>query len=462
MKKLIWGLPFALTVFIGACFTNRSSALDAGIQPISSEAVRAEFQHAWSGYKKYAWGHDALRPISRQPRNWYSHSLLMTPVDGYDTMVIMGLTAERAEAKDLILSRLSFNHDMSVQHFEVSIRILGGLLSAHELEGDPRFLGLAKELADRMLPVFNSPTGMPYRYVNLKTGKTFGNISCPAEVGTYILEYGTLSRLTGNPVYFEKAKRAMVELHKRRNPETGLVGGGIDVDTGRWTSTVVGVGGGVDSYFEYLLKGALLFDDPDLKRMWAETIAAINGHLAEEVSDPRLKSRLRLWYGRADMNTGRIVAPHFGSLDAFFPALLALGGDLDRAGRLQQSCLAMWDLHGTEPELLDYQRMTALVTVYPLRPEIVESAYYLHHYTGDPEYRRMGERFWRDMVRRCRTAEGYSGLLDVRTGLKSDDMESFFFAETLKYYFLLFSPPEACDFDGVVFNTEAHPLRLRK
>lgn len=453
MKKLTLGLLFSMALFAGACSANRSASIGSADLPVFPDEVRAEFRHAWGGYKKYAWGHDALRPISRRPKDWYRHSLLMTPVDAYDTMVIMGLTAERAEAKDLILSRLSFDYDMSVQHFEVSIRILGGLLSAHQLDGDPRFLALAKDLADRMLPVFNSPTGMPYRYVNLRTGKTSGNLSGPAEVGTYILEYGTLSRLTGNPVYYEKAKRAMVELHKRRNPDTGLVGGGIDVDTGRWTSAVVGVGGGVDSYFEYLLKGALLFNDPDLKQMWAETIAALNAHLAEEVNG-------RLWYGRADMNTGKITQPVFGSLDAFFPALLALGGDRDRAARLQQSCLAMWNLHGIEPELIDYRRMTALVTVYPLRPEIVESAYYLYHYTGNEEYRRMGERFWRDLVRRCRTSVGYSGLIDVRTGFKSDDMESFFFAETLKYYFLLFSPPEAFDFEGVIFNTEAHPLQL--
>jgi ER degradation enhancer, mannosidase alpha-like 2 len=453
MKKLAAVVWVGLSLLIGGCAANRPALANADL-PVTPDEVRAEFRHAWAGYKKYAWGADALHPISRRPRNWYSHSLLMTPVDGFDTMVIMGLTAERAEAKELILKNLSFDYDMSVQHFEISIRILGGLLSAYELDGDPRFLALAKDLADRMLPVFNSPTGMPYRYVNLRTGQTSGSISGPAEVGTYVLEYGVLSRLTGNPVYFEKAKLAMMELHKRRNPTTGLVGAAIDVDSGRWLATDVSVGGGVDSYFEYLLKGSLLFNDPDLKKMWAETISAINAHLAEEVNG-------RLWYGHADMNTGRITSPRFGSLDAFFPALLALGGDLDRAARLEHSCLAMWNMHGIEPEIIDYRSMTALVTVYPLRPEIVESAYYLYHYTGDEEYRRMGRVFWRDTLRRCRTDAGFSGLIDVRTGLKSDQMESFFFAETLKYYFLLFSPPSAFDFDAVIFNTEAHPYRLK-
>jgi len=87
---------------------------------------------------------------------------------------------------------------MEVQNFEVSIRILGGLLSAYELDGDNRFLALAKDLADRLIKSFDSPTGMPYRYVNLATGKTRGEISNPAEIGTYIIEYGIPSRHTGD------------------------------------------------------------------------------------------------------------------------------------------------------------------------------------------------------------------------------------------------------------------------
>src|SRR5665647_2403925 len=110
---------------------------------ISSDRVREEFLHAWNGYKQYAWGHDALKPLSKNYSDWYSTPLLMTPVDAFDTMVLMGLTAEAAEAKDLILSRLDFDLDMEVQHFEVTIRILGGLISAQQLDGDPRFLELA-------------------------------------------------------------------------------------------------------------------------------------------------------------------------------------------------------------------------------------------------------------------------------------------------------------------------------
>jgi mannosidase alpha-like ER degradation enhancer 2 len=142
------------------------------------------------------------------------------------------------------------------------------------------------------------------------------------------------------------------------------------------------------------------------------------------------------------------------------PALLALGGDVPRARALQESGLRMWRLHGIEPEALDYAQMKVLSGGYALRPEIIESAYYLNHYTGDPRYRAMGREFFEDFVRHCRTDAGYAALKDVRTKTKADSMESFVFAETFKYYYLLFAPKDALDFDAVTFNTEAHPLRL--
>lgn len=151
---------------------------------ILAEKVKSEFLHAWNAYKKYAWGHDALKPLSKSFHDWYTESLLMTPVDGYDTMLLMGLKDEAAEAKKLILEKLSFDKDMRIQNFEIVIRMLGGLLSAYQWDGDVKFLNLAQDLADRLLPVFNSSTGMPYGYINLKTGKVDQNISNPAEIGT--------------------------------------------------------------------------------------------------------------------------------------------------------------------------------------------------------------------------------------------------------------------------------------
>jgi mannosidase alpha-like ER degradation enhancer 2 len=413
--------------------------------------VKAEFSHAWSAYRQYAWGHDELRPLSRQPHDWYAEPLLITQVDALDSLVLLGFRKEADETHQYIVTHLSFDRDVPVKVFEIVIRMLGGLLSSYQLTGDERLLALARDLGDRLLPAFDSPTGLPYRYVNLRTGAVSQAETNPAEAGTLLLEFGTLSKLTGRPIYYDKAKRAVVELYRRRSP-LGLVGQRINADTGQWTVPESHVSAEIDSYYEYLFKAWRLFGDQDCKDMWDVSLAAINAHLADEVDG-------RLWYGHADMRTGARTDSYFGALDAFFPALLAISGDTARAARLEASAEAMWNLHGIEPETIDYRTMKVVEPGYPLRPEIVESAYYLYRLTGKEEYREMGARFFADFVRWCRNDTGYAGLTDVVSKKKADSMESFVFAETFKYYYLLSAPASALDFSKITFTTEAHPLR---
>lgn len=457
---LLLRLAVLLLVFIfvtPAAFSQRVN------KPQLAAEVRAEFHHAWKGYRKYAWEHDDLKPLSKTYHDWYGESLYMTPVDGLDTMLIMGLNDEARTAKNYIVNKLSFDKDISVQNFEITIRLLGGLLSSYQLTGDKRLLVLAEDLGNRLLPVFESPTGIPYRYVNLRTGKVRGEVTNPAESGTLLIEFGTLSKLTGKPIFYNKAKRALVETYKRRSP-IGLIGTRINVETGKWTNTDSHISAEIDSYYEYLLKCWLLFDDQDCRHMWLESIAAINKYLADEFqrgSDIRPRGRVlsELWYGHADMSTGKRTSTVYGALDAFFPAVLALGGDLPRAKRLQESSFKMWNLHGIEPEELDYKKMEVVSPGYPLRPEIVESTYYLYHYTKDPRYLKMGETLWKDFVKYCRTDEGYAALKSAVTKEQSDSMQSFVLAETFKYFYLLFAPPNTLNFNKVIFNTEAHPIR---
>jgi hypothetical protein len=309
--------------------------------------VRAEFLHAWNNYERYAWGHDALRPLSKTAHDWYGQSLLMTPVDALDTLILMHLDAEAAKAQSLIVSDLSFDRDIYVKNFEITIRLLGGLLSSYQLTGDKRLLSLAEDLGNRLLPAFNSPTGLSYVYVNLRTGQTRGPVTNPAETSTLLLEFGTLSKFTGRGVFYEKAKRALIETFKRRSP-LGLVGESINVETGAWTNTDSHISGGI------------------------------------------------------------------------------------------------------EPEILDYKTMHVVAGSYHLRPEIIESTYYLYHYTGDPEYRKMGEKMFDDFVQYCRTDSGYAALADVISKQQHDEMESFVLAETFKYFYLLFAPPETLQFDKVI------------
>ncbi|MEO6689202.1 MAG: GH92 family glycosyl hydrolase [Dokdonella sp.] len=428
----------------------RIKPVDAAESVRLAADVKAEFVHAWHGYRQYAWGHDDLAPISHKPYDWYGESLLMTPVDALDTLVVMGLTEEADAARELIATKLDFDKDIYVKNFEITIRLLGGLLSGYQLTGDARLLAKAEDLGTRLLPVFDSPTGLPWVEINLRNGKTRNPLSNPAETGTLLLEFGTLAKLTNKPVFYDKAKRALVETFKRRS-SIDLVGSAIDVQTGQWTDADSHVSGGIDSYYEYLWKCWRLFGDEDCLAMWKTSIAAINAHLADEVDGA-------LWYGYADMNTGKRTHTTWGALDAFLPALLSMSGDVPRAARLQDSSFHMWQLNGIEPEVLDYRTGEIPYPGYALRPEIVESAYYLAHYTRDRKYLSMGRTMFRDFEKYCRTDAGYAALKNVVTKEKKDRMESFVFAETFKYYYLLFAPA-ALDFDAITFNTEAHPLR---
>ena len=372
--------------------------------------VRVEFLHAWSSYKRYAWGHDGLKPLSKTHYDWYRVSLYMTALDALDTIVLMGLKEEADSTREFIATHLSFDHDIYVKNFEITIRLLGGLLSSYQLTGDERLLKLADDLGTRLLPVFKSPTGIPYVEVNLTTGAVRNPRTNPAEVGTLLVEFGTLSKLTGKREYYEVAKNAVMQIYNRRT-SIGLVGTWIDANTGEWLDRDSHLSACIDSYYEY------------------------------------------------DMQTGKRTKAWFGALDAFFPAVLALAGDVPRAARLQESCFKMWNKYGIEPDQFDYSKMDTVSPRYFLNPEIMESAYYLYRYTDDARYLEMGKTFLDGLKKHCRVEAGYAELRNVATKEKSDRMESYFLAETLKYLYLLFAPPETLDFRKTIFNTEAHPIK---
>jgi mannosidase alpha-like ER degradation enhancer 2 len=341
--------------------------------------------------------------------------------------------------------------------------MLGGLLSSYELTHDPRLLALADDLGTRLLPVFNSPTGMPYVEVNLKTGAVRGEDTNPAEIGTLLLEFGTLSKLTHKPIYYDKAKHAMVELYSRRSP-IGLFGSEMNIRTGQWTGPDPGaldanIEGGSDSFYEYMLKAWKLFGDEDCHRMWEQSVVALNQYVSQTVTNSDKSTSF--WYGEANMNTGARTGTQYGALAAFFAGSLALSGDLDRARSLQNSNYKMWNLTGIEPEEIDYSTLKILSPGYQLRPENIESAYYLYYFTRDPKYREMGLTYFNSIVQYCRTPSAFAALSSIETKTQRDDMESFFFAETMKYLYLLLADPDHIDLQKTVFNTEAHPLNVQ-
>ena len=100
-----------------------------------------------------------------------------------------------------------------------------------------------------------------------------------------------------------------------------------------------------------------------------------------------------------------------------------------------------------------------------LRPELIESLYYLYFLTGDKIYQDWGWQIFQSFEKYTRQTDGYSSIHDVRHKdniRPRDKMESFFLAETLKYLYLLFDEKNLFPFDQWIFNTEAHPLPIYK
>ncbi|MFL5742391.1 MAG: glycoside hydrolase family 47 protein, partial [Flavisolibacter sp.] len=437
-----------------------ASSLSAQKNKVFPSALKAEMRqkiieacrHAWKGYKDFAWGYDDLQPLSKNGKNWYKHTLLMTPVDAYDSFVLLGMKKEAEEARHMIISALNFNIDDQVQVFEITIRLLGGLQSAYELSGDKRFLALAKDLADRLMPAFKTRSDMPCRYVHLQTGAPRDSINNPAEIGSLMLEFGNLSKLTGNKIYYETAKKAMMEVYRRRSA-IGLVGMQLNVINGRWTNKESAIGAYIDSYYEYLYKSWKLFGDTAFRDAWEVHRKAINKYLVSKTDSG--------WFlSHVDMNTGKEISPVYGALDAFYAGLCAYSGDLRTAKEVQKANAYMWTHFGMEPEEFNFKTGAVLSAYYILRPENLESCFYLYRFTRDDRYLWMGKRMVDDILSHCRTDIAFASLKNVRSFEKTNSMQSFFFAETLKYAYLLFAPDNTLDLNKFVLNTEAHPLGI--
>lgn len=444
---------------LAACSAPDREHQAAGTAPDSTyirlaEDVRQETLRSWTAYKRYAWGHDALKPLTKSAEDWYDHPLYISPIDAYGTLKLMGFEAEAKEIENYVVDSLSWDKDVDAKTFEVTIRILGGLLSMYEMSGNAQVLAKTVDFADRLMPAFDTPTGIPTYNVNLRTGKQSGDTVNVAEAGTNILELGVLSYYTKDPKYYAAGKRATLAIHERRS-KLGLPGTDINVRTGEWTNRNASICAGVDSYYEYLYKAYSLFGDTTIGRVWREAITAVNAHLPEE------KDSL-LWYGRVNMDDGSRASSVITLYDAFFPAVMVLSGDTDRAERTHRTFDHVWRIHGLEPTAYDYTKGEVRSGDYDLNPEIIESAYYLYHFTHKPIYREMAVRYWADIKQHCRTPDGvaFTSVEDVRTMKQKDYMPTFFFAETMKYLYLTFSEGNGkFDLDDHVFNTEAHPFR---
>ncbi|XP_073166665.1 mannosyl-oligosaccharide 1,2-alpha-mannosidase IB isoform X1 [Lepidochelys kempii] len=304
------------------------------------DKIKEMMKHAWENYRQYGWGHNELKPIARKGHstNIFGNSQMgATIVDALDTLYIMGLHDEFREGQDWIDKNLDFSVNSEVSVFEVNIRFIGGLLAAYYLSGQEVFKLKAVQLAGKLLPAFNTPTGIPWAMVNLKSGvgRNWGwasaGSSILAEFGTLHMEFVHLSYLTGDPVYYNKVMHIRKLLQKMEHPN-GLYPNYLNPRTGRWGQHHTSVGGLGDSFYEYLLKAWLMSDkmDTEARKMYDDAIEAIERHLIR-------KSNGGLTY-IGEWKNGHLERK-MGHLTCFAGGMFALGADGsrdDKAGHYLQ------------------------------------------------------------------------------------------------------------------------------
>ncbi|KAL0961950.1 hypothetical protein UPYG_G00333810 [Umbra pygmaea] len=442
------------------------------------EKVKEMMRFAWENYKRYAWGENELRPISMNGNDGRTFGGLKgaTIVDSLDTLYIMGLYEEYREAKEWVETRMNLNVQGEASLFEVNIRYVGGLLSAYYLTGGEVFKRKAVELGLKLLPAFNTPTGIPHGVVNLAgvPRRTYagdlGRSSVLAEIGTLHLEFVHLSELTKDPIYTEKVTNIRKHLKNLDKPH-GLYPNAINPITGSWEQHYVSLGALGDSFYEYLIKSYLMSDrtDEEAKKMYYDALEAIEKNLVQR--SPGGLTYLAEW-------RGGILDHRMGHLACFSGGMIGIGAEhsnpatrqhqLDLAANITHTCHESYIRTPTKlgPEVFRFDEAAEATAPrvnerpYLLRPEVVESYMYLWRLTHDPKYRDWGWEAVQALERHCRVATGFSGIIDVYGHMIQHDnlQQSFFLSETLKYLYLLFSDDDLLPLEDWVFNTEAHPL----
>uniref|UniRef100_A0A4W4ESQ7 alpha-1,2-Mannosidase n=1 Tax=Electrophorus electricus TaxID=8005 RepID=A0A4W4ESQ7_ELEEL len=455
-----------------------------GHEPLDPETkekrakIKQMMQFAWDNYKRYAWGANELRPVSKQGHssNLFGSLKGATIVDALDTLYIMEMYDDFEAATEWVEKNLDFNMNAEISVFEVNIRFVGGLLSAYYLSGKEVFRRKAIELGEKLLPAFKTPTGIPWALLNLKSGIgrnwpwASGGSSILAEYGTLHLEFMHLGRLSGKPVFAEKVMNIRKVLNRLDKPQ-GLYPNYLNPNSGQWGQHHVSVGGLGDSFYEYLLKAWLMSEkkDEEGKRLYYDALKAIETNLIRKSSGGL--TYIAEW-------KGGLLEHKMGHLTCFAGGMIALGADgapdattghqMELAAEIARTCHESYARTNLKlgPEAFRFDGgVEAIATrqnekYFILRPEVIETYMYMWRFTHDPKYRQWGWEAVQALEQHCRVEGGYSGVRDVYASTPSYDdvQQSFYLAETLKYLYLLFSDDDHLPFEHWVFNTEAHPV----
>ena len=425
------------------------------------EIVRS-FLFAYQAYKKYAWGFDFLLPQTKEGENVFSGGLTIT--DSLDTMLIMGLNDEFKEAREWVEKKFTMEGEYSV--FETVIRHLGSFLSTYQLTGDDLFLEKAKYVADTLMPVFETSTGLFETYFQTTNGETtsYGSDEAIlAEIGSIQMEFYTLSMITKDPKYAKAASN----IHKTlfENFHEGLLPERISTTTGESKSNVYSFDAMSDSFYEYLIKLYLMTGRriPLYLDRYLLAIEDARKYLLHEQSQ-------YTFFSHKDER-------YMTHLVTFAAGMLALGSiqenknalkDLRLADKLSDTYVKLYKDFSSHlmPESfrISYKnRIRVEDSAYRLRPETIESLYVLYRLTGKQKYRDEAWEIFQAIQKQCKVKTGgYTSVMHTERSraMQINFQDSYFLAETLKYLYLIFSGSDILPTDQWIFNTEAHPLKV--
>ncbi|CAO3597926.1 unnamed protein product [Absidia cylindrospora] len=450
--------------------------------------IKDAFTFAYHGYEQFAFGHDESLSVTgnySDSRNGWGASIF----DAMDTLHIMGLEPEYQRAMDHV-SKVNWrvSTDLS-KTFETNIRYLGGLLSAYDLRPNQILLDKAVELADQVImPSFQTMNRMPSQYVNVKTGKPAGGRQIVlAEFGSLQLELVRLSQLTGNQFYAESALRIIEKIAEVTPKLPGLYPMVWTLDSFKPEHDYISIAGGTDSYYEYLLKTHMLMGGKEELQldMWDAAVDSMQKNLRSRTASGKV-------YLAEFNNNMKLLET--GELICFLPGNILMGARyLNKpeyehfAKELMDGCYHAWETipSGLSPEswswvdekqdlskfpanlqlAMETHELVPQELYYDLRPETLESLFYFYRMTGDTSYQDKAWAIFESLDKYCKDKYGYARLLDVtvldpKDAQHEDFQESYIFAETFKYLYLIFSDPKLISLDDYVFNTEGHPFRM--
>ncbi|THD27595.1 alpha-1 2-Mannosidase [Fasciola hepatica] len=478
-------MRFLPLIFISAYLWVELVSMSIDDKRIMRKKVKEMFMHGYKSYRDHAYPADELMPLSCRGRHRYTHvsrgdvddalgNFSLTMIDALDSLFLLGELDEFESAVSLVVRDVSFDSDVDVSVFETNIRVLGGLLGGHVAASLVRkanhsrlmwynddLLHMAVDIGNRLLPAFDTSTGIPFPRVNLKYGnrglKKQEVNTCTACAGTMILEFAALSRLTGNAVYEEKAAHALNYLWKQRSRYSNLVGRVINVQSGEWIRRESGIGAGIDSYYEYLFKAYILLGETVYLHRFHTHYSAVKRYM----SGPHSAKFPFLFLDVNMHHPSERVRTFMDALFAFWPGLQVLSGDVKPAIALHEFLFQVYKRNKLLPEAFTPD-LNVHWGEHLLRPEFIESTYLLHQATGDPYYLDVGVQMVNDLEQYARVPCGYAAIQDVRTMQHQDRFDSFVLAETFKYFYLLFSEPSdlPLSLSEYVLTTEAHLLPL--